>query len=892
MTPGQMATAAHPAESGAPWPGTANEQDSKALGAPEPPARDLVDGYISMLKNAYDDRPKYKAVDRSRRGSSALIKVRDPVAMHLLVETAIGDSQEFEVLSLEELEDIKKEYLLLSNRAEATRRRLLLESKVRDAAHSLSRLNSDRSLNGADKLARSRQRSVIFSKETVEELNKKTEDQYAISNRKCEDLAQELWRVERRLSEVQRQMLQHTAGILQVTHRESPELDGYPPDFSPQEGSARMRRLSRPQQNGGRRASTERNGGSGGRGSLYTAFRKDSESGQGGAGPPPQVSELNQSIQAIRVIEQTLESLNRQLRDAILQTDVRSRKSFGEPPQHQEGDSLDMLAANVQAQLHYLAKGLNTMARQQHETAGRMRNNERVLKEGVGALSDELHQLMLESQIPHDDLLSEMGAMDLEPKTRFARLHGGFQLLKAHMRTSAPRKAQQQEAKEQYETVLGGLWDILMSAETHGGDDKARRQSVAYEPYSLQAFSAKVQWLYARAEKLEQEKDILRRQIHQQRELSQQSDSTKDTIVTQLTEEVDRLKRELQISRQDTANLQDELATAMEKLDAARKELAARDEQRANDEHAAMNGLSQRQQEILRLEAEIQDLQDHAERTRSELQDRLGEGESKMQSLQQELQGATRENERLIRSQAELTRQIDEKSQRLEAGRTEMEQMEGEVVRLQTEATVARAELDGAQGPRSQRAAAVGVALDPALQREMDELARRNLSLLEEIAALKTVKQSESTSGGDLQQRVDKLQKELSETIDEYEAMTKQSVEFERDREQLESTIDSLRERCEATESQLNDEKLKWLGMNGSTPGGVNGGGVSDENGAPVENTSMMVLRNEFRKMMREMKAEGSKALRAEQEERRRLEGVVRAMKKEKEQASQKKSAA
>ena len=792
--------------------------------------------------------------------------------MHLLVETAIGDSQEYEVLSLEALEDIKKEHLLLSSRAEATRRRLLLESKVRDAAHSLSRLNSDRSRDGADKSARGRHRSVIFSKEPVEELNKRTEDQYAISHQKCKDLAQELWRVERRASEVQRKILQHTAGILQVTHREGPEPDGYPHDFSPQEGSARMRRLSRPQQNGGRRASTERNGGSGGRGSLYTAFRKDSESGQGGAGPPPQASELNESIQAIRVIEQTLESLNRQLRDAILQTDARSRKSFGEPPQHQEGDSLDMLAANVQTQLHYLAKGLNTMARQQHETAGRMRDNERVLKEGVGALSDELHQLMLESQIPHDDLLSEMGAMDLEAKTRFARLHGGFQLLKAHMRTPTPKKAPQQEANEQYETVLSGLWDILMSAETDGSDGKARRQSVAYEPYSLQAFSAKVQWLYARAEKLEQEKDILRRQIQQQRELSQQSDSTKDTIVTQLTEEVDKLKRELQISRQDTANMQDELATAMEKLDAARKELAARDEQRANDEHAAMNSLSQRQQEILRLEAEIQDLQDHAERTRSELQDRLRDGEGKMQSLQQELQGATRENERLIRSQTELTRQIDEKSQRLDAGRAEMEQMEGEVVRLQTEATVARAELDGAQGPRSQRAAAatVGVALDPALQREMDELARRNLSLLEEIAALKTVKQSESTSGGDLQQRVDKLQKELSETIDEYEAMTKQSVEFEKDREQLESTIDRLRERCEETENQLNDEKLKWLGMNGSTAGGggggggggANGGGFSDKNGAPVENTSMMVLRNEFRKMMREMKAESSKALR------------------------------
>ena len=62
MTSGEMATVAHPAEYGAGWPATAREQDAKAVVAPEPPARDLVDGYISMLKNAYDDRPKYKGV--------------------------------------------------------------------------------------------------------------------------------------------------------------------------------------------------------------------------------------------------------------------------------------------------------------------------------------------------------------------------------------------------------------------------------------------------------------------------------------------------------------------------------------------------------------------------------------------------------------------------------------------------------------------------------------------------------------------------------------------------------------------------------------------------------------------------------------------------------------
>src|SRR5262245_28886564 len=43
----------------------------------------------------------------ARARSSALLNVNDPVAMHLLVETAIDDSQEYEILSFEELEALK-----------------------------------------------------------------------------------------------------------------------------------------------------------------------------------------------------------------------------------------------------------------------------------------------------------------------------------------------------------------------------------------------------------------------------------------------------------------------------------------------------------------------------------------------------------------------------------------------------------------------------------------------------------------------------------------------------------------------------------------------------------------------------------------------------------------
>jgi len=103
--------------------------------------------------------------------------------------------------------------------------------------------------------------------------------------------------------------------------------------------------------------------------------------------------------------------------------------------------------------------------------------------------------------------------------------------------------------------------------------------------------------------------------------------------------------------------------------------------------------------------------------------------------------------------------------------------------------------------------------------------------------------------------------------------MTKASIEWEKEREELERTIDSLRDQKEILETQLSDEKVRWLGMKspGLAPDGIMSGS---------KETSTTVLKNEFKKMMREARAENLKVLRAEEERRRRLEEELRALKK------------
>jgi SMC interacting uncharacterized protein involved in chromosome segregation len=201
-----------------------------------------------------------------------------------------------------------------------------------------------------------------------------------------------------------------------------------------------------------------------------------------------------------------------------------------------------------------------------------------------------------------------------------------------------------------------------------------------------------------------------------------------------------------------------------------------------------------------------------------------------------------------------------------------MAELESEFARAQTELTVVKAELDGAYGTRAERAAEA--AANPALQRELDGLTAKNVSLAEELAAVRAGQANSGNSGGnkgELQNRVETLEKELRDTIEDYEVMTKASIEFEKEREKYEGYIDNLRDRCEQLEAQLGDERITWMGISQQMA----------TRDVATETTSTMVLKNEFKKMMRDTRSENMKLLRAEQEERKKLEALVRSLKME-----------
>jgi predicted nucleic acid-binding Zn-ribbon protein len=647
--------------------------------------------------------------------------------MHLLAETALSDSMQMEVLSFEEAEDLKKELSLLTNRIEASKRKLALELKLQEAAISLSRLHDPghrRSSSSGDFSSegspRSHRRHLSFLGRGSDP-QQRSDSEVAISTRKCEELSQELWRLERRAGELRRRLLEHTAGVLQMTHK------GLKKKSSPKSVDEVNGNYRRPDVDD----FDDR--------SQYRSFDYLDDLGAAplaGRGAPNPAERPSVDMGAIEATTAKLESLNIRLQEMILE--ARPHDPPDPMPQPTANGASTNSMGMVQAHLDYLERALNSVAQHQTYTAQ------------VSAGKDSETEAKLE---------------EINRQFEDVLIHAGIRP-KRSPHTSTVRR------------------------DLHG---------------QLEALGVAIGEAHKRIEDLTNQKTILTTQIQQQRELNTKSDAERDSHIADLSTQVGTLQQELDRARQDAASTREELATVIDQLDSTRQHLMLQEQQRAeeNATHVSRAELEKREKEIHRLEETIQQM-------RTENDQRLAE----------EKDASDKEIDRL---------------------KSEYSDLEIEMVRIQTELTLVKAELDGAYGSRAERAAEA--AANPALQKEIEELSERNLALTEELATIK----GQQTKGPDpeLQQRVQMLEQELRETIDDYEALTKSSIEFEKERDKLEAMIDKYRDRCEELETTLSDEKIQGLGSTG----------------ASGDTTSTAVLKNEFKKMMRDTRTEHMRML-------------------------------
>ncbi|KAI9707993.1 MAG: hypothetical protein M1820_004412 [Bogoriella megaspora] len=754
-------TANYPPNTASIRPTSPQSAESASLFAP---SRNVLSDYNRWLKTNNKD-----GMDR-RDGN--MPHFDDPVGMHLLVENALGDSENYKILSVEEVDELKKEKVKLSAQIESIRRKLALESKVMDAAHSLNRLYSKRSktLDQVPTLKKHRRNqqgsdSSMGSKDS--DALDKTEDELAVTQKKLDDLSREMWDLDIRYRAIEQKLLKHTAGVLQATHAgPRVQMSGNPnqsngpsrpqPPDSPQSIYSTMEK---------RQTSVAGNRDSFDDRSFYReadqldrfvdrlGYRQSSIYDGDSDKPLPQPpGSAQDSGFALAAIASRLAASNKRLRDLLQETRQIGTAEFPQPP--------EVSAPDPQEQMNYLDELSYEIERAQRELAEQVEN---------GASSSQIE----------------------------ATIAGLWKVVLASEEESRQWKRRQQEENDP---------DI--------DDGPSEPDAPTNEEFSPQAFSLKVQRLCNRATMLREQQTILRRQIQQQRDLRSEAES-KNAEYESLNDELIQARARHAAAETETGDARAELAAANAEVERLRENVA-RGKSDGDMLQQEMSVRAAAEQRVTALERDLEAKGTEHSKTRDDLEaTKIARNEAVKQAAMAEENAVRAENE--------------------------LRDLEGEVVRLTTELTVVRAELDGAYGTRAQRAAEGGG---------------------EELKEVKA--------------RCATLQGELQETLAEYEDLTKASIEGEKEREVLEGVVDGLRTKVEDVEARLAEERIRWMGVRSPTSGG----------GKEGEQTSTVVLKNEFKRMMRDTRGENMKLLRclmqAEQEERRKLEALVRQLRKEK----------
>ncbi|KAF2164627.1 hypothetical protein M409DRAFT_25024 [Zasmidium cellare ATCC 36951] len=756
---------------------------------------------------------------------------QDVVGRHLLYETALLDTQSFEILDISEVDELKKEHVRLNQRIDAASRKLALESKLKDAAQNIQRLYSGKKDGRPDtpqspESPRKGRNSLLGNRGRASSGGEglhQAEDELAQSIKKVDDLNEQIKSLLDRRQTVERKLLRHTAAVLAEQANQPPELRTDALSSNRQAYDRDELHLPGPDDFDGIRDIL--------RGNPAPSSKQDLEKIK------------SEHEQQLSQMQGRLEHLNSQLRGVI--TEASQTRSQAPPPEPAISQSLnprerlDSTVSIIESNMRTLEQGQATNLSQN------------AVEDQLEALNAQLHRTLQISEAAEP-----LKSLPLPPQSNGQGYQNQLQYLEQSLVTidkllrhhndelqnvkqasgTASREMEDAMSKgeshakkaAEYETVLSGLWEIV-SAEPSGltprgsvddGSTSARNsrgdRSPLKEDFSLQAFSSRVQHLYDVANGAREQQDILRRQIQQQRDLNGKSDMEKEGQIAEMQNRYDKLQQSYDATQQD-------LAKAMASHEQAEREAT----ETRNEMTNVMNELEQFKQTIDDTQAKQRDVDSR---------------------------------------HTQIVAEKDEIEQRHTELQKQLEDQESEVVRLMTELTIARAELEAAHGTRSERQKEAGMQVG-----EMDALQKLKDQEIEDLK--KTQEQQIETLRRENAERAKLLEQELQDMTNEFQEMTRESLELEKERGQLDGLIDGLRDRCDQLEAQLNDEKIKWMGI--KSPGGA------QQDGAPRETTSVMVLRQEFKKMMREARADGVRLLRAEQEERRKIEAQLRALRQD-----------
>ncbi|KAK0386465.1 hypothetical protein NLU13_6301 [Sarocladium strictum] len=749
--------------------GYSNTRDSMSqygdsLSTPSGYGKAAMEGYRKDILNGFEkEAPRLNPLNPERPESSALVDLKDPIQVHLLTETALTDSKRYTILSQEEVDDLKKQCQYINQRIQSVRQNLAIQSKYRDAAISMARLYSSGRSDSPSKRPSLRSNRSSGGEQQVRE----AELERQTCERKCEELATELFGLEKRIMEPQKRLLEHTAGILQLTHKAPARKDG---------AQAQPGQIV--------------NGMPGSPESMYTSREYDQDSFETyfedsgfqhfDRGKPVETSPLeipikspireqqnqlreeverareenNNLLASVAEMERKFESLNMAVRETIIKFNPEVNGDYEEPP-YRSPEQNTRPGELLNWHMDYLQSGLVAIQAEQ-EAAGQPQGH---------------------------DPATEAVLMNL------------WQTIQSGLAGMRERREERRRARADK-----GLGDDEEMSDDEGFDTE--------EPFTLTGFETRIRWLHRQTTTLKDQKSVLKRQIKQQRELNSKSDAEKDEELERKQQEVEESRLLVHRAEKDATDAQRMLSEALEDLEQARAAAAEGAElrTRAADADAMEAELKQALRDLKAAKAGEQ---------------KLATLDADIATLRAQLEEATAEQQAAEAAQQDLQAQLESKSQALKAKEDEADQMGMTIAELKTEVTLARAELDGAYGTRAERAA------DVAAKQSSEETAR----LREQVTTLKhelseTVKELEEITKETIGAEREKgeLEGRLDDAIHEREIA---EGEIQALRERMEQEAQKMREQVSKLKEELDGERLK--AGSGSGRGGAGASMLSEQ---------------------------------------------------------------
>ncbi|KAM0343703.1 hypothetical protein ACHAPU_008294 [Fusarium lateritium] len=707
--------------------------DSNTMSPPalSPRGKTLVEGYRGDILTGFEkEHALHNPMNPERPQSSALVDLKDPIQVHLLTETALSDSKEFEILSQEEVDDLKKQSQSLSQRVESTRQNLTIQSKYRDAAISMARLYNPAKSDG-------RRRSLLSRNSGDQARARDAEIERQASERKCEELAAELFNLEKRLMEPQRRLLEHTAGILQLTHKASNKKKDATPTLQPINGMPGSPESLYTYT----RNSMDRHGDD-----IYfndNDFRDQGNGASTRAQPRQQPMEIplkspireqnsqlkdemekikdenlhlkgqsNSLVQSITEMEARLENLNGSLRDAIVRFDPSKNEDYYDPPFGVLGMKPGELLNN---QMDYLEMGLNAIEAEQESSGGNGKVDSSIDKR-IESLNQQVRDLLLTVD-PDYPVAPDSAQNSIDAKLDYLEdsLRAADSELERAVQVAQAGPPEKQDG-EQVERILMNLWNMMQTGFSKIKKEKEERRRARMdrgyedeevsddefdtdEPFSLPGFSNRVQWLYSQATTLKNQKSVLQRQIKQQRELNNKSDAEKDEELARKQEELDETQVLLARAERDAMTAQTMLTDTLEELEGTRS-LSNIGSSRGNTEGST--------KKIDELEADVKRLQSDlagAAGVAGAAHARAEESEDRIAILEKDLEQLTSELADATAAAATAQSQLQDRENKINTLESELGKLEtaqGEIEERNKRIAALQAELEQANAIHTQ----------------------------------------------------------------------------------------------------------------------------------------------------------------------------------------------